>query len=219
LDFGRQRQSSPDWEEIETPEHGDTPATAPPASASTSPEAPATPGVDGDNGVDDDDLETPVRVGRNLLKGKRSATGKTPAPKRAKKEPISSQNSSALSNIAQHMLASNSQREMEFQERRPSWKRAWELIQDSYKMEWAKLMPGTLGCLHLVLSQCPANLSAQGSNVTYADLILAIGNDKRRDKYVRKVLKLATELQEEGIESSDEGHGGESDFGYCFGTG
>jgi hypothetical protein len=187
LNFGRQRQSSPDWEDIETPTPANGDATSP----------------DDDLGADDDELEAPVRTGKDLLRGgKRSAPGKTPAPKRSKREPISSQNSSALNNIAQQISAANSQREREYlqrekeiQERRPSWKRAWEVIQECYKTEWAKLTPGALGCLQLVLSQCPANLSAQGSNVTYADLILAIGNDKRRDKYAHKVFKLATELQ------------------------
>jgi hypothetical protein len=144
-------------------------------------------------------LEAPATLPRR----KRSATGKTPAPKRAKGDPTSCQNISALSDIAEQLLAANLLREEEFQERRPSWKRAWEVIQDGYKTEWAKLRPGALGCLCSVLSQCPVNLSMRTPNVSYADLILAIGNDKRRDKYVRKVLKLAARLQEEELESSD----------------
>jgi len=211
VDSGRQRRNSPGRDEERGAQvDGDTPATAHIPVASTPPSTFATPvvrelrepGTDDDHDPDDgdDELEAPVSL---PSRRKRSVTGETPAPKRAKGGSTSCQNISALGDIAEQLLAANLLREAEFQERRPSWKRAWEVIQDSYKTEWAKLTPGALGCLCSVLSQCPDNLSARASNVTYADLILAIGNDKRRDKYVRKVLKLATRLQEEELESSD----------------
>jgi len=198
MDFSHQRQNSPDWdEEGGTPVDGDSPASVLPTFfTSISPSISRGSGADDDHDDDDDDDDDDLEALTSLPTRKRSAAGKTSASKRAKREP------SALGIIAEQLLAANLQREREFEERRPSWKRAWEVIQDSYKTEWAKLSTGALGCLHLVLSQCPANLSAQGSDVTYADLILAIGNDKRRDNYVHKVLKLATKFQEEEIESS-----------------
>jgi len=198
------RQSSPDWDE--TQEDENTPATAPRApAASTSPSGSATPVTVADNDHDtDDNVEASVRTGRNLLRGKRSATGKTPAPKRAKREPASSQHNSALDNIAQQLLTANSQRETEFQERRPSWKRALELIQDQYKTQWVRLAPGVQGNLHLALAMSPASTNTQGSsNVTYADIILTIGSDKGRDKYVYKVIKSAIELQGDESEESE----------------
>jgi hypothetical protein len=196
LDLGHQRQSCSEWvlgiAQVDYP-----PATAPAASGtSTSPSAFATPAAREPATDDDDDNDTletqAVGTGSSLLRGKRSATGETPALKRAKKVPVSCQYSLALGNIAQQLSVANSLREREFQERRPPWKRAWEVIRDNYEIEWAKLTPGALGCLYSVLSQCPINLIRHGSTATYADLILAIGNDKRRDKYVFKALKLAT---------------------------
>jgi hypothetical protein len=179
LDFGPRRQSSPDWEERQV--DGATPGSTPPSRPATPVTGATRPDDDRDT---DDELDTPVRAGRNLLRGKRSAAGKKPAPKRAKKEPTSSQHNSALGNIAQHLLAANSQREKEFlqrerefQERRPSWKRAWELIQDNYKTEWAKLAPGALGCLHLALSQSPTNSCSNNATLSLPLAVIREGTD------------------------------------------